>query len=344
MSALPYTIETTETGDPIRPNTIEWLRRRRTGLGASDAPAVLGLSPWATPRDVFLDKTATVITDEQTEAMEFGHLMEPVAVELFRRRHGDPDSTRHRYLGKIEESPGLLRSVEAPHLLASLDSVIEEPDGQRVPGQIKNVTTYKRTAWAESEGGVPDLVRVQIIQEAIVTGVDHGYVLPIFGGNHMPEPIRVDVPDDFAEWYLDFSREWWETYPQAGIEPAPTLADDLSEIYSATMGASVDLDGDTLAALQSLIAVKAEIKSLEARRDELALIVKMFLGDATEGWDRTGPTPRLAVTWRQNKASAPIVELDEATLLRDHPELEDLLAAYRVEREARKAARPLLTK
>lgn len=343
--APAYTVETDDDGQPIRANTIPWLLRRKTGLGASEAPAVLGLSPWQTPLDVYHEKLAESITDEQTEAMEFGHLMEPIAVELFRRRHGDSESTRHRYLGDIEPSPGLLRSTSAPHLLASLDSVIVEPSGQRVPGQIKNVTAYKRGDWLTSEGGVPDLVRVQVIQEAIVLGADRGYVLPIFGGNHMPEPIRVDVPDDFAEWWIDYSAQWLEEHVHARKPPAPTLADDLSEIYSAVAGLAIDLDAETLENLARDKSLKASIDRLTDEREEVRLAIKTFLGDATEGYDRTDPTsPRLAVTWRQNRESAPVVKLDEERLLADHPELADVLDAYRMTLPARKAARPLLVK
>lgn len=33
-----------------------WLDRRRAGIGGSDVAALLGLSRWKTPLDVFLDK------------------------------------------------------------------------------------------------------------------------------------------------------------------------------------------------------------------------------------------------------------------------------------------------
>ena len=34
----------------------EWLSARRTGIGGSDIAAILGLSPWRTPLDVYRDK------------------------------------------------------------------------------------------------------------------------------------------------------------------------------------------------------------------------------------------------------------------------------------------------
>lgn len=319
MSA-PYEVLTGTT------NTPDWLRKRQRGLGASEAPAILNLSPWDSPRDVWLRKTSDTITDEQTEAMEFGHLMESVAVELFRRRHSDPDSTRHRYLGQIEPSPGLLRSIEFPHLLASLDAVIVEDDGQRVPGQIKNVTTYKRNAWAESDGGVPDLVRVQVIQESMVFGSDHGWVLPIFGGNHMPEPIRVDRDPEFVDWYAAHSADWWHRHIDGREEPEATLIDDLSEIWGAD-GDPVDLTERAITAAARHKELGPLIKELEAKRAECALTVKNEMRNATSAWDRRDPTaPRLVATWKPH--AKPRQTFDRATLELDHPELVDVLAAY----------------
>lgn len=343
-TTTPYEV-VTANGEPIRSNTLEWLRARASlGIGASEAPAIIGMAPWMSPRDVQLAKLSDVITDDMTEAMEFGHLMEPVARTLFERRHGDPDSERHAYLGKLKPAPGLIRSLEHPHLLASLDALIEEPDGAEVPGQIKNVTVFRKGSWSEAEGGVPDYVRVQVIQEAVVLGVDHGWVLPIFGGNHMPEPIRVDADSEFVDWYLEFSTDWWQRYIVEKVEVPPTLLDDLSSIWSGTPGLAVDLPPE-------LVKIAAEHRrrkdalTLEATAiDELALQVKTYMGDATEAYDRSGHPERLVATWRPNRESAPKLELDVEQLKTDHPELVDLLDGYTHEVPGRKPARPFLSK
>lgn len=341
-TTAPYEVVTDpETGEPIRANTITWLRARQTGLGASNGPAVLEMSPWASPRDVAAEKLAETISDEQTEAMEFGHLMEPVAVEVFRRRHGDGENTRHRYLGKIEKAPGLIRSREFPHLLASLDSVIVEPDGHAAPGQIKNVTVYKAGHWDDSEGGVPDDVRVQVLHECIVFGASHGYALPVFGGNRMPEPILVELDDEFASWYVDFTAAWWAQYPAAGQLPPPTLLDDLGSIWRGVMGESVALPDELVWKVADHKALGVQIKELTEKRDAIALEVKTFMGEATEAWnDPANPADRkLVATWRPHKG--PRKTFDKAQLLADHPELTDLLAAYMVDG---RTPRPFLTK
>lgn len=344
LTGRTYAVELDDNGRPIRSNTPAWLRRRQTGLGASEGPAILGLSPWVSPRDVYLSKIAETIDDRQTEAMEFGHLMEPVARELFRRRHGLKSSPR--YLGKISRSPGLIRSLDHPHLMASLDAVITEPDGQAVPGQIKNVTGWKRDAWRDADGGVPDDVKVQVIQEALVFGADHAWVLPMFGGNQFPEPIRVDVDREFADWWVEQSATWWAEHVEARVEPDPISIDDLSEVWHAVPGLSVDLSPDAIAAAAEHRRLKDQVvKPALEQIEELALKVQIELGEATEGWDRSNPTsPRLAVTWRQNREGQPGQRLDLDQLKADHPDLYEALAGYWVPVPPKKAARPFLSK
>lgn len=332
---LPYDVVTDDDGNPIEANTLPWLMKRRTGLGASNAGAILELSPWESPRDVQLDKLAESVTDEQNEAMEFGHLMEPVAMELFRRRHSDPDSTRHRYLGKIEKSPGLIRSRAYPWLLASLDSLIVD-DKQAVPGQVKNVSAYKKSDWDAADGGVPDLYRVQVLQEMIVHGSDHGWLLPIFGGNHMPEPILIEWDQTFVDYYLETSEAWWQRHIIAR-EPAPlTMADDLDTYYSGVRGAQVTLPQHLVERARVHKELGQQIKVLTAERDAAKFDVQAWAAEHGDGTELVDDDGALVATWRPH--AAPQQLFDKAQLRADHP---DLYAAYT--REG-KTVRPFLSK
>ena len=51
-----------------------WLAERRSGIGGSDIAAILGLSPWKTAVDVWLDKTGQREDDTvgDAEAVRWG--------------------------------------------------------------------------------------------------------------------------------------------------------------------------------------------------------------------------------------------------------------------------------
>lgn len=64
-------------------NDNEWKAWRRSGLGASEAPAVLGMSPWVSPMLLWETKTGRKEEMEQTYVMRRGLRMEPIVRRLY---------------------------------------------------------------------------------------------------------------------------------------------------------------------------------------------------------------------------------------------------------------------
>jgi len=69
----------------------EWLEYRRTGIGGSDASAVLGISPFMTARDLYYDKLKIVPAiddDENWVQKEIGRLLEDLVAKIFQIKTG----------------------------------------------------------------------------------------------------------------------------------------------------------------------------------------------------------------------------------------------------------------
>lgn len=71
----------------------EWLAYRRRGIGGSDVAAIMGISPFATIRDLFYNKTGVqpVIQEEEESnwvAKEVGHRLEDLVAEIFSKKTG----------------------------------------------------------------------------------------------------------------------------------------------------------------------------------------------------------------------------------------------------------------
>lgn len=66
----------------LNQGTAEWLSLRNNKIGASDAPIILGLSPWKTPYQLWQIKMGLVETP-QTQAMKRGIDLEPIARQKF---------------------------------------------------------------------------------------------------------------------------------------------------------------------------------------------------------------------------------------------------------------------
>ena len=59
----------------------EWLEKRRHGIGGSDAAIIMGVSPFSSLMDLWLDKTGQFEAneDDASEAMYWGNVLEDVA-------------------------------------------------------------------------------------------------------------------------------------------------------------------------------------------------------------------------------------------------------------------------
>ena len=105
---------------------IEWLKARQTGIGGSDVAAILGLSKWKTPLDVYNDKIADTPSEESNPSIEWGNRLEPV----IRQKYSDvtglsvkcPEETfrllREGSPGLSSASGGLGIGLSIVHLIA----------------------------------------------------------------------------------------------------------------------------------------------------------------------------------------------------------------------------------
>jgi len=90
--------------------TDSWLEWRRKGVGASDAPVVMGVSPWRTSFDLWEEKTGRLKKELRSNwAMERGNQLEPKA-----RAH-------YELACDIDMPPTLVEHSDYPVIRASLD-------------------------------------------------------------------------------------------------------------------------------------------------------------------------------------------------------------------------------
>lgn len=146
----------------------EWLRERRTGIGATDTPAILGLSPWRTALHVFLDKKGQY-HDEDSNPKKWGRRMEGVIADAFGEETGLP----------VAPPPArIMRHPKYAHILASLDRQTVH-EGEPAALECKNVGLFG-DGWGEpGTDEVPDYYLVQVQHQLAVTGWAVGYIAAV---------------------------------------------------------------------------------------------------------------------------------------------------------------------
>lgn len=255
MSALAG--ELVLAADDYGPDNAAWLDARRSGLGASDTAAVLGMSPWATPLSVWLDKTSA-LPDEAGEAAEWGHALEDPVARMVAKRHPE--------IGQVMPSPGLLRHDEHQWMLATVDRVLAEPDD---PTQVRGLLEIKTTSdrmyrdrWLD--GVPPAYYLIQVQQQLAVTGLDRAWIAVLVGGQYLPEPYPVERDETAIESIVTYAGAWWDRYIIGQTQPEPTFtdADRMTAIYPG------DTELDAIEADDALRALAGQW--LDERRKRLA--------------------------------------------------------------------------
>ncbi len=123
---MPYSRITLEQG------TAEWLAWRTQGIGASEAPSILGENPWKSRLALLAEKCGHAPRDFNSAAMAFGTRTEPEARARFVADVG------------VQVEPACVQSSARAWLRASLDGL--SADGTRVVEIKCGPSVYAKTA------------------------------------------------------------------------------------------------------------------------------------------------------------------------------------------------------
>jgi len=202
----------------IEQRSQEWLDLRRTKLGASDAAAVMGVSPWTTPYQLWLEKTGRIPPKAENDAMRRGKLLEDEAREYFGEQLGVVffDDV------KVCEIPGY------EFMMASLDGIDLD----------KEIAIEIKCPMKKGNGEIPIIYQWQMIHQMFVYGLGKEY----YGEYHPKsecEPILYHECADMTLEYLDKASQFWEEYVLKDIPP-PMTDKDFEHKYDTVFDSLAD--------------------------------------------------------------------------------------------------------
>lgn len=252
-------------------NTPEWYAVRRSGIGSSDLPKILGLSAYGSPGHVWAAKRGDIPEEDAGEAGRWGHLLEDVIAREWADRHGVT----------VAAAP-TLRHVDHPHRLASLDRLVTGcPDAEVCDLEIKTRSAYVAGSWRDD---VPDDVLAQAQWQLLVTGLPHVHVACLVGGQRLVEHLV--LPEPAVQDYIGAEADrLWEAV-QAGARPqvdsAALLLDLLDRLYPKREGV-LEAPAATVAVLrQAHRSAAAMAKAAKQRQLEVKAEVAALLGPHCE--------------------------------------------------------------
>jgi len=288
----------------------QWLADRKYYIGGSDEAALLGVSPWRTPLDVFLEKTGDATPFEGNDATYWGTRLEDVVAEEYARRTGN----------KVRRRNAVLVHPEHDFLRANLDREIV---GQKRILECKTAGLRSADSWGEDgTDQVPDYYLPQVAHYMAVTGATGADVAVLIGGQDF-RIYHVERDLELERLVLERAVQFWHDHVVPRVPPPPMSAQDVVRLFPSDDGNTVDATPEVAAAVQRLAEVRAQIKALQGDKDDpapgteafLANEVKTFLGSAAV---LRGPNGKPMATW---KAAKDATRFDAKRFAAEHPDL-----------------------
>lgn len=247
----------------------EWLRWRKKGIGGSDVAAILGISKWVSAIDLWLDKTNQKNDPvEVNEAMEWGTILEPIIRDHFAAVTGKT----------VMEVKAMLQHPDHPFMLADVDGVTTDDNGNPAILEIKTASEYKRDEWLN---GVPTYYQTQVQHYLYVTGVSKAYVAVLIGGNSF-RIYEVDADQEVQQMLIAVEKNFWDKVQnmvRPDIDGSDAAKDLLDQIYRGGVEEEIILPEDAVEWVDAYIEASAEEDNAKAKKQEASNHLKEIMGD-----------------------------------------------------------------
>ncbi|MCS7159914.1 MAG: hypothetical protein RMJ19_05525 [Gemmatales bacterium] len=243
-------------------------------LGATDIPAILGLSPWRTAYEVWLEKTGRFVPGELNDQHVIaGTTLQSGILELARQTRG-------------------FESIAAPEDGVPIRGtpIIVHPDALTPQGEPVEVKTSGLFGPVVGEWGpdgtdeVPDGYLVQLHTQIAALGASGGFIIALLGGVGL-RIYEAKADPELARLICGMAKSWWEEFVVADREPPLDVPPPVSVLQRLRRvpRKSVDLPSDVAELVDEYQALGVQISDLQRRRDELKSRIILALGDAEMG-------------------------------------------------------------
>ncbi len=287
----------------------DWLDFRKTGIGGSDAAAAVGLNPYKSQLELWMEKTqrdGNLPKDDPNDdgtPLFWGTLLEPIVAALYTKRTGN----------RVRKVNAVLQHPEHAWMLANLDrEVVGAADVQIL--ECKTAGLNGARLWRD---GVPEYVQLQVMHQLAVTGKQAADVAVLICGQDL-QVHRIERDETMIRQLVDLEQRFWDLVQRDEQPPADgsDSADQaLRALYPQDLGHTLELSSDfeMASAFSDLLAVRQQLGSLGEQEAKLKQRIQQRMGDATRAVFETGE-----ISWKRSKDSTSV---DLNRLLKEHPEL-----------------------
>ena len=277
----------------------DWLLERAKSIGASDSSAVLGINPWKSNVELWLEKTnpESLLDQPDNLNMRLGRDMEPILRQLFTEETGL----------QVRQDNHIRYDDEYPFLSTNLDGRIV---GDKVPIELKTTGMV----W---DGMIPDNYFCQLQHQMMVTNSPYIYfavlVLSNFGKQFIVE--KYDRNERFIADMRAKMVNFWMNHVVTGDAPDPVSVKDARLLYKDTIEEStIEGSFDMITICEKIKDYNKDIKKIKSKADEL----RVSIMDTMKEDEIMTYKGSILSTWKKSKGK---LKFDLNKFKTDHPEL-----------------------
>jgi putative phage-type endonuclease len=281
--------------------TKEQIADRVNFIGGSDIAAVLGLSRWKTPLEVWAEKTGQIEPPDLSGKLqvELGIELEETVAKLFSKRTGK----------KVRRCNAMLYHQDYKFLAGHIDRDIV---GENAILECKTASDYKTKEWKEDE--IPIEYVLQCHFYMAITGSDKAYLACLLGNTKF-EIKEIPRDNDTIEKIIKQAVFFWETCVMTKQMPMVSHSDSdvLSQLFpTAKYEDAVDLDDKVEFAAKEIAFLETEKEKLEEKINLHKNNIRAALGD-----NALGLTYNYKITWKNQN----ITRIDTSRLKESLPDI-----------------------
>jgi putative phage-type endonuclease len=275
-------------------NYEQFLLDRKQGLGGSDIAAILGISPWKTPLDVYLDKTTEWCDEEDSEALARGKRAESYVLDTYEADTGNSLIRNH----------DTIHDKEYPFLFANIDAKLDKTN---IIVEAKTTSDFVNN-WSD----IPEYYKTQVAHYAYITNAD-----------------RVDIPVSFSSWQykcftyerdIEFEKQirtkamwFWINHVKKKIPPEPINIADTAKLYPNSNESKIHASPTIYESFNALKGLKEEIQQKQEACDQVSKNIREFIKDN----EILMHEDKQLITWKNQTSS----RFDSKAFIADHPDL-----------------------
>lgn len=245
-------------------NREQFLLDRKQGIGGSDCAALLGVSPWVTPLDVYNDKTSPeLLVEEENEDLQRGIRAEKYILQEYAERNEV----------RLDINIPTVVDKQYPFMRANIDAMVA---GSNIVVEAKS-TKAPISAW---EKGIPEYYKAQVAYYAMLTDTEYVEVPVLFSGwKYACFTYWRDA--QYESQIKEVVIHFWQEHVVKGIPPKPTSTEELIAAYPMLAEEkTIKADNDIRQKVYQLQEIGEQRRELEKQEKVLKTEIQGFMGDA----------------------------------------------------------------